>query len=678
SHTHTLAYSLTKPLAALRLFVLVALVLFAPILPTYFLADDYNYVYHLLVNARAYVQGEQLSKWFIDFSAQGMQVPELSIFFRPVVQWLWLFDFIAYGTDATGYHLTNILLHALNSFLVYILARQILRQRVGALVAGLLFALHPVHSDSVAWIADRTDVLSTFFYFTGAVYFVFYRARARRLFLGVSVAAYTLAIGTKENTVALPAILLAYDLLFTQPASRNTHPERSPSPLLGVNHVVSAVNPSAESKDASRLTRHASQIFRALFPYALVLAAYVAARFALFGEFGRNTGGGFLSFGADLYFQYYALALLQPFFSDINTALFLAILASFALLLAVYRDRRAVWFGALWIAFSLLPAASAAYVAPRLAYAPSAGLALLLAAILPRPFARAPARVGIALSALLIAIYAWGLAARVDNWAAVGTVARIIPEQTKQLVPVPPPDARFYFTGVPMILRAIDLYNENFPNAIQIAYRQPHLFVANVEKFPVITQNLDRAIFLDYRRRVVSENAEARRVLQDRQKCLGVSSPAAQWDFARDAQGWEAWNDLENVQARDDALSMRATGTDPNLGSPLMDVPTLGIGDVEIEMQARAGAPTLRGALYWQIAGQSDFAPEQFQAFDVRADGAFQKYRIDLTQEGKLLIGDRIARLRLDPTDAPAEISIRSIRVFVHCTLTGDSCQCNP
>jgi hypothetical protein len=75
---------------------------------------------------------------------------------------------------------------------------------------------------------------------------------------------------------------------------------------------------------------------------------------------------------------------------------------------------------------------------------------------------------------------------------------------------------------------------------------------------------------------------------------------------------------------------------------------------------------------------QSDFPPDQFAAFGVTADGASHKYRVDIAASGKLFIGDRIARLRLDPTDAPAEIAIKAIRVFVHCNPSGDSCKCNP
>ncbi len=631
------------PALVFAVLAIVVLLFFSPILPTYFLADDYNYVGHLLVNARQYAQGEQLGKWFIDFSAQGLQNPGLSIFFRPVVQWLWLTDFLAWGTDAAGYHLTNILLHALNSFLVYILAWQILRHRFGAVGAGLLFALHPIHANSVAWIADRTDVLSAFFYLSSAVFFIFYRQRSKRLYGLLSLIAFALAIGTKENTVALPIVLLFYDLLFT-------------------------------------FSAQGWKIFKAQLPYWLVLVAYVGLRFLFLGQFGRNTGGGFLNFGVELFAQFYVLSLIQPFVTDMTSELLLILLAVGAILLVIYRQRKEVWFGALWITLSLLPAASAAYVAPRLVYAASAGLTLALAAIFIQPLAR-PSQwsraIGLALFLIFLLAYGIGLATRVDNWAAAGTVARIIPTETMKLHPTLPSGARLYFAGVPNILRGIYIYTENFGTALQIAYRNPSLWAESAEKFPIVSDALDRTLFLEYRKRTVTERQDILRVLEERKRCLALSSPAITWDFSSDAQGWEAWNDLALFQVRDRALFTQSLGNDPYMGGPMMDVPAIVLGEIEIEMQVRAGAPTTQGAIFWATSGQDDFSPARQQSFAVQTDGFFHTYRVDLARDGKLNVADRIARLRFDPTEMPAEIAIKSIRVYVHCAQSkGVDCEC--
>ena len=66
--------------------------------------------------------------------------------------------------EAFGFHLTNVLVHTLNCLLVFLLVRSLTRRYWVALAAGVLFAAHPIHSESVTWIAGRTDVMATTFY----------------------------------------------------------------------------------------------------------------------------------------------------------------------------------------------------------------------------------------------------------------------------------------------------------------------------------------------------------------------------------------------------------------------------------------------------------------------------------------------------------------------------------
>src|SRR5262245_22627707 len=87
------------------------------------------------------------------------------------LSWLTLgFDYVLWGMNPTGYHLTNLVVHALNAVLVYVLACRLLRVaqarppdtglRVAGAVTSLLFALHPLRVESVAWVSERRDVLS--------------------------------------------------------------------------------------------------------------------------------------------------------------------------------------------------------------------------------------------------------------------------------------------------------------------------------------------------------------------------------------------------------------------------------------------------------------------------------------------------------------------------------------
>lgn len=120
-------------------------------------------------------------------------------------------DVQLYGLNPSGHHLTNLLLHIANSILLFLVLRRMTRStwRSG-FVAGL-FALHPLHVESVAWIAERKDVLSTLFWMLTLWAYAAYAGRktvARYLLVVLSL---SLGLMAKPMLVSLPLVLLALD-----------------------------------------------------------------------------------------------------------------------------------------------------------------------------------------------------------------------------------------------------------------------------------------------------------------------------------------------------------------------------------------------------------------------------------------------------------------------------------
>jgi protein O-mannosyl-transferase len=111
-----------------------------------------------------------------------------------------------WGDATIGYHLVNIMLHAISAFLLW---KILLRLRVpGATLAAFVFALHPVHVESVAWMTELKNVLAGLFYFAAAlVYLGYERSRSRRAYWG-ALALFTLAVASKTVTVTFPIALL--------------------------------------------------------------------------------------------------------------------------------------------------------------------------------------------------------------------------------------------------------------------------------------------------------------------------------------------------------------------------------------------------------------------------------------------------------------------------------------
>ena len=122
-----------------------------------------------------------------------------------------LVDFQLYGFNPTGHHLTNVFFHLVNTLLLFL----VLKRMTGTLwrsgFVAALFALHPLHVESVAWVAERKDVLSTFFWILTLWAYLGYvqRPGVRRYLL--ILLAFALGLMAKPMLVTLPCVLLLLD-----------------------------------------------------------------------------------------------------------------------------------------------------------------------------------------------------------------------------------------------------------------------------------------------------------------------------------------------------------------------------------------------------------------------------------------------------------------------------------
>jgi Flp pilus assembly protein TadD len=123
-----------------------------------------------------------------------------------------MLDATVFGADPAGPHLVNLALHTANVVLLFGLLRTLTGAMWPSAVVAGLFALHPLHVESVAWISERKDVLSTFFGFLALLAYVGYARRggARRLWL--VAAALTAGLLAKPMLVTLPFVMLLLDV----------------------------------------------------------------------------------------------------------------------------------------------------------------------------------------------------------------------------------------------------------------------------------------------------------------------------------------------------------------------------------------------------------------------------------------------------------------------------------
>lgn len=131
--------------------------------------------------------------------------------YAPLTQISYLLQHSLFGDWAGGYHFVNFMLHAVNSVLVYHLMTQLAGRRDLALLTATVFAIHPVHVESVAWISSHKGLLATAFILASLLCWCRPHRTPRHELLAVTW--LTLALAAKVIAVMIPPVLLCYDVL---------------------------------------------------------------------------------------------------------------------------------------------------------------------------------------------------------------------------------------------------------------------------------------------------------------------------------------------------------------------------------------------------------------------------------------------------------------------------------
>ncbi len=219
-----------RPAALGLLLSVMTLAAYAPALQSGYIWDDDDYV----TENRLLDEPDGLGRIWFSMDAPSQYVPMVYTAFR-IEYGLW-------GLDPFGYHLVNVLLHALNALLLWWFLSRL--QIPAAWLVAAVFALHPVHVESVAWISERKNLLSLMFSLMSMIAWLRFTdtaPQARRVFYLVSLGFYSLALLSKATACTLPAAALLLPWMRGQRIDRRLLMQIVPFIVLGIGMGLVAI-----------------------------------------------------------------------------------------------------------------------------------------------------------------------------------------------------------------------------------------------------------------------------------------------------------------------------------------------------------------------------------------------------------------------------------------------------
>jgi protein O-mannosyl-transferase len=134
--------------------------------------------------------------------------------YHPLTMLTYHIEYYFFQFNPKPYIITNLLIHILNGILVFFFVLLLNQKPLTAFIAGILFAIHPMHVESVSWISERKDVLYTFFFLIGLCSYIFYTRENKIKYLLATLLLFALALLSKGMAVSFPLVLFLLDYYF--------------------------------------------------------------------------------------------------------------------------------------------------------------------------------------------------------------------------------------------------------------------------------------------------------------------------------------------------------------------------------------------------------------------------------------------------------------------------------
>jgi tetratricopeptide (TPR) repeat protein len=359
-------------LAGIALLVILCSIVYSNSLSNGFVYSDFG----CIVENRYIKQPARLFPGL--FNHSYYKIAGLETSYRPVSTASYFLVYAFAQLDPFYYHLASLLLHTLNVALIYALAFFILQHRLKALVAGGLFASHPVLTETVNCIAFNDDLLTTFFFLLAFLIYARIKTdqvKSSMAACGLSLLFYLLGLLSKEMAITLPVVIVLYDLVLRDGGSDAP----------GFGHLLDILK--------KRAPFYAG--------YAAVSLFYLFLRFYLFkvpAESAKSSYGSLVEriiYLPGHLFNYIRLMVFpanltadhmfsypDSFFSSANLVGFAIVTALAGAGFYVYRYSKVAFFGLWWFLITIMPVSNLIEIfhplAERYLYLPLIGFCLVV------------------------------------------------------------------------------------------------------------------------------------------------------------------------------------------------------------------------------------------------------------------------------------------------------------
>jgi protein O-mannosyl-transferase len=312
-----------------------------------------------------------------DFSFKGVYKIFSTFYlgmYQPLTTLSYAIEYKLSGVKPSVYHFSNLIFHLLNTLLVYIFILSLTKRREAAAIVAALFAVHPLHVESVSWVSERKDVLYAAFYLASLIAWIYYlRYQYKFKYYVMTLIFFILSLLSKSAAVTLPLILLIIDYFHNRKLNLKNIPDKIPFFFLSLGFGIISlfsqhvVDPNSVSVSHFNFL---DRIFLGSFSFNwYVIEAIVPFKLCALHPLPVKTNG--------------ALPLIY-YFSILSIVLFLLLLFKIYQAVSLKREtKKELLFGLLFFVFTIglilfIPVGQAV-VAERYTYIPYLGLFFIIA-----------------------------------------------------------------------------------------------------------------------------------------------------------------------------------------------------------------------------------------------------------------------------------------------------------